>query len=90
MKIRKKPQRMCVGCMQMQEKSCLIRIVKEADGTVSMDATGRKNGRGAYICKNADCLQKAMKAKRLERTFSMQLPDEVYAQLQEELKNIEP
>lgn len=85
MKTKKIPQRMCVGCMQMQDKNALIRIVKQSDGAVFIDATGKKNGRGAYICKNAECLQKAIKAKKLERAFSMQLPAEVYERLQKEL-----
>ena len=89
MKIKKVPQRMCVGCMQMQEKSALLRIVKQSDGTVSIDPTGKKNGRGAYICKNSSCLQKAIQAKKLERAFSMQLPDEVYSRLQKELDTLD-
>lgn len=89
MKAKKIPQRMCVGCMKMKEKSALLRIVKQSDGTVSLDPTGKKNGRGAYICKNISCLQKAIKAKKLEKAFSMQLPDEVYSRLQKELDTLD-
>ena len=89
MKAKKIPQRMCVGCMQMKEKSALLRIVKQSDGTVSLDPTGKKNGRGAYICKNISCLQKAIKAKKLEKAISMQLPDEVYSRLQKELDTLD-
>lgn len=89
MKTKKVPQRMCVGCMQMQEKSALLRIVKQSDGTVSLDPTGKKNGRGAYICKNSRCLQKAIQAKKLERAFAMQLPIEVYSRLQKELDTLD-
>lgn len=88
MKTKKIPQRMCVGCMQMQNKNALIRIVKQSDGAVSIDLTGKKNGRGAYICQNTECLQKAMKAKKLEKAFSMQLPAEVYEYLQKELTGL--
>ena len=73
----------------MREKSALLRIVKQSDGTVSLDPTGKKNGRGAYICKNISCLQKAIKAKKLEKAFSMQLPDEVYSRLQKELDTLD-
>lgn len=85
MKPKKIPMRMCVGCNEMKPKSELVRVVKTAEGEISLDRTGRKNGRGAYICDNADCLKKAQKARRFERAFSSAVPDEVYKMLKEEL-----
>ena len=72
----------------MKEKKQLVRIVKAPDGNViSLDLTGKKPGRGAYICSSPDCLKKAKKARRLERAFSCKIPDEVYEQLTEEINN---
>ena len=85
MKPAKIPSRMCVGCGEMKPKSALVRIVKTAEGEISVDRTGKKNGRGAYICNSAACLQKAQKARRLEKAFSGMVPQEVYASLEEEL-----
>lgn len=88
---KKIPMRKCVGCGEMFEKRQLVRIVKapeNEDGTpseVSVDKTGKKAGRGAYICNNAECLAKAKKARRLEKAFSCRIPDEVYERLEEEL-----
>ena len=64
MKVKKIPLRMCTGCMEMKPKKELIRVVKSPEGEVSVDLTGKKSGRGAYICKNKECLEKAFKAKR--------------------------
>lgn len=87
---KKIPLRKCTGCCEMKEKKLLVRIVKapESDGVggeISIDLTGKKNGRGAYICRNADCLAKAKKARRLEKAFSCKIPDEIYEQLAKEL-----
>ncbi len=76
---------MCGGCNQHKLKKELIRVVKSPEGEISIDLTGKKNGRGAYICHNADCLKKIRKSRRLERTFSCQIADEVYDGLEEEL-----
>ncbi|MEG2053670.1 MAG: YlxR family protein, partial [Oscillospiraceae bacterium] len=76
----------CVGCMQQKAKKELVRVVKNAEGEISMDLTGKKSGRGAYICPNKECLQKARKAKRLERNFECQIPDEVFERLETEIE----
>jgi predicted RNA-binding protein YlxR (DUF448 family) len=86
MKTRKPPVRMCAGCGERKLKKELVRVVRSPEGEISLDATGKKSGRGAYICHSPDCLKKARKAKRLERSFSCQIPDEVYQRLEEELE----
>ncbi len=85
MQTKKVPMRMCSGCAEMKPKRELVRVVKSPQGEISIDLTGRKAGRGAYICKDADCLAKAKKSKRFERSFSMQIPDEIYDKLYKEL-----
>lgn len=87
MKTKKIPLRMCTGCGEMFDKRQLVRVVKSPDGEVSLDLTGKKSGRGAYVCKNPECLKKARKKKAFERAFSMQISDEVYAAMEEEMKN---
>ena len=79
------PMRMCTGCGEMKEKRQLIRVVKSSDGEISLDKTGKKNGRGAYICHNAACLKKARKNKRIERAFEVTIPDEIYDRMEEEI-----
>ena len=83
---RKIPLRKCIGCGEMKDKSTLVRIVRNKEGVISVDLTGKKPGRGAYICKNADCLNKAQKAKRLERAFSTAIEPEIYDVLRSELE----
>jgi predicted RNA-binding protein YlxR (DUF448 family) len=85
MQQKKLPMRMCTGCGEMKPKKELVRIVRSAAGEISLDTTGKKAGRGAYICKNAECLKKAKKAKRLERAFSSAIPEEIYSRLEEEI-----
>lgn len=85
MQTRKQPMRMCTGCGEMKEKRGLIRVVKSSDGEISLDKTGKKNGRGAYICHNAACLKKARKNKRIERAFEVAIPDEIYDRMEEEI-----
>ncbi len=80
---------MCIGCMQMFDKSALIRIVRDNENNISIDAFGKKNGRGAYICKSQDCLNKVIKANKLARAFSMQISNEVYDTLKKELEAVE-
>jgi len=75
---KKKPTRTCMGCNEAKEKNELLRIVKSSDGEISVDLTGKKNGRGAYICKNEDCLNKIIKSKRLEKVLDTHIPDEIY------------
>ena len=82
---RKIPLRKCIGCGEMKDKRILVRIVRNKEGEISVDLTGKKPGRGAYICKNADCLNKAQKAKRLERAFSAAIEPEIYDALRSEL-----
>ena len=76
---------MCCGCAEHKDKRALIRVVKSPEGQISLDKTGRKPGRGAYICPDIACFQKARKSRRLERAFESAIPDEVYEQLEREL-----
>ncbi len=85
----KTPLRQCVGCREMKNKKEMIRVLKTAEGNISLDATGRKNGRGAYICLSEDCLAKAIKNKGLERSFQMAIPGTVYEELKKEFDRIE-
>jgi len=87
MAVKKIPMRKCLGCMEQKPKKELVRVVKSADGNISLDLTGKKNGRGAYICPNVSCLEKAKKAKRIERAFECTIPAEVYEAMESELKN---
>lgn len=89
MQTRKIPMRMCTGCGQMKPKRELVRVVKSQAGDVSLDLTGKKAGRGAYICRDKECLQKARKARRLEKAFSCRIPDEIYDKMEEELQDSE-
>ena len=89
MRQKRPPMRMCTGCGEMKPKKDLVRVVKAPDAKdengVSLDLTGRKPGRGAYVCRNAACLKAARKARRFEKAFSCQIPSEVYDQMEEEL-----
>ena len=82
---KKIPERMCIGCLQHKMKKELVRIVKSPEGEISVDLTGRKNGRGAYICHDIQCLRKARKSKKIEKAFSCQIPEEVYDRLEAEI-----
>ena len=86
---KKSPQRQCVGCGEMKNKKELIRILKTAEGDIILDTTGKKNGRGAYLCFNRACLERAAKGKGLERSFKMPVSAEVYENLRKELETIE-
>jgi len=85
-KPKKIPQRQCVGCRTMRDKRDLLRIVKAPDGTISLDTTGKKSGRGAYVCHDPECLKKARKSRALERTFEVAIPDPVYDALEEQMR----
>ena len=85
--MKKVPLRMCVGCGEMKDKRELTRIVKSKEGEISLDPTGKKAGRGAYICPSAECLKKARKSRRIEKSFATKIPDEVYDALEEEMNN---
>ncbi|KGK88507.1 hypothetical protein SDC9_166074 [bioreactor metagenome] len=87
MKVKKVPQRMCTGCMEMKPKKELIRVVKSKEGEVSIDLTGKKPGRGAYICKSVECLEKAFKTRKLERNLETTLSQEVHEKLKEEIRD---
>lgn len=82
---KKIPMRQCLGCREMKPKKELIRVVRSPEGEINLDFKGKAPGRGAYICPNADCLKKAVKARALEKTFSAQIPEEVYIKLNEEM-----
>ena len=88
-KQKKIPMRMCLGCGEMKPKKELVRVVKPPEGEISLDLTGKKPGRGAYVCKNAECLKLARKARRIERSLSCRIPDSVYESMEEELKAVE-
>lgn len=85
--MKKIPMRMCTGCGEMKPKRELIRVVKSPEGQISLDKTGRSPGRGAYVCPDLACLQKARKSKRLERVFASAIPEEVYDALEKELSD---
>lgn len=90
MAVKKKiPMRKCVGCGEMKPKKELMRILKTETGEFLVDADGKKNGRGAYICRSVDCFRKAVKSKGLERSFKQQIPEEVYDRLEKEMCDIE-
>ena len=86
---KKIPMRQCVGCGEMKEKKSLIRIVRTPEGEIILDRTGRANGRGAYLCRRVECLQKARRSRGLERSLKVTIPDEIYDRLEEELKDID-
>ena len=83
------PMRQCVGCGEMKSKKEMMRVLKTAEGIICLDVTGKKNGRGAYVCISRECLQKARKNKGLERSFKMSIPNDVYDTLEEEFKEID-
>lgn len=100
MKQKKIPLRKCTGCGEMKPKRELVRVVKAPDqkdengvvtakGQVSLDLTGKKSGRGAYVCRNRLCLEKAIKAKRFERAFGIKIPDEIYETMKKEMEDSE-
>lgn len=83
--VKKKPQRQCTGCGEMRDKADLIRVIRTPEEKIEVDFTGKKNGRGAYLCNNPDCLAKARKRKSLERSLKMAIPPEVYERISEEM-----
>ena len=82
---KKIPVRQCLGCNEHKPKRELLRVVRDPEGNVSLDFTGKKSGRGAYICKSAKCLRKAAKSKRIEKNLGCVIPDEVYDKMESEL-----
>ena len=87
-KTRKIPMRMCVGCREMKPKRELIRVVRSPEGEVSMDPVGKKPGRGAYVCRNPECLKRAIKQRQLERQLEVTLTEEVVSALQAAMENL--
>jgi len=83
---KKIPMRQCLGCREMKPKRELIRAVKSPEGVISLDFKGKAPGRGAYVCRDAECLKKAIKSKALDRAFETSIPEEVYAQLSEQME----
>ena len=86
---KKIPMRKCVGCQEMKPKKEMLRIVRTTDDEFVIDATGKKNGRGAYICPSKDCLSKAIKSKGLERSFKQVIPEKVYESLEKEMEEFD-
>lgn len=86
MKPKKIPLRKCLGCGERRPKRELVRVVRSPEGEIGLDPTGKKAGRGAYICPNADCLKKARKARRIERAFACAVPASVYDELEREME----
>mgnify|MGYP001085134923 CR=1 FL=1 len=86
---KKIPQRQCVGCGGFKDKKSMIRVIKTNEDEIFLDDTGKKNGRGAYICKTMQCLEKAVKNKGLERSLKVRIPQEVYDELKKEMADYE-
>lgn len=89
MKTKKIPMRTCLGCGEMRPKRELIRVVKSKEGDISLDLTGKKSGRGAYICKSVECFEKARKARKFERSFSCMISEDIYNSMEGELRENE-
>ena len=85
MQKKKIPERKCLGCGESKPKNTLVRVLRAPDGTVSLDLTGKKSGRGAYVCRSADCLKKARKSKRIEHTLEGPIPDSVWEAMEKEM-----
>lgn len=86
---KKIPLRQCVGCGEMKGKKEMVRILKTTEGDIVLDMTGKKNGRGAYLCRSMECLKKARKGRGLERSFKINIPNEVYEGLEKEFEEFE-
>lgn len=82
-KVKRVPLRLCVGCGQMKPKKELVRVVRTPEGLVDIDSTGKKSGRGVYLCRSAECLEGAVKGKKLERALETTVPEDVVARLRE-------
>ena len=83
---KKIPMRQCMGCNEHRPKKELLRVVRTADGKVVLDFTGKLSGRGAYICPDVSCLKKARKSRRLDHTLEIQIPEEIYEAMEQELE----
>lgn len=89
MKVKKTPERRCLGCNTSYPKSELIRVVRTPEGSIELDGTGRKNGRGAYICKSADCFRKARKKNRISQNLGVEIPTEILDRVEEQIAEYE-
>lgn len=87
--VRKVPMRKCIGCQEMKNKKEMMRVLRTTEENVVLDTTGKKNGRGAYICFSRECFEKAVKSKALERSLKMSIPQEIYESLKKEIDVIE-
>lgn len=87
--VKKTPMRMCLGCGEMMPKRSMIRVVKSPEGEISLDLTGKKAGRGAYICRSCQCFEKARKTRKFEKAFSCRIEDEIYDKMEGELSENE-
>ena len=83
---KKIPMRQCTGCREMKPKRELIRVVRSPENEISLDFKGKAQGRGAYVCHSQECLKKAIKSKALERSLEISIPEEIYAQLNEQME----
>ena len=83
------PLRKCTGCQEMKDKKEMIRILRTSEGEIVLDARGRKNGRGAYLCRSMECFEKAVKNRGIERSLKQKVPDETYENLKKEIESIE-
>ncbi len=86
---KKIPLRKCTGCQEMKNKKEMIRILRTSEGEIVLDATGRKNGRGAYVCRSMDCFEKAVRNRGIERSLKEKVPEETYENLKKEIESIE-
>lgn len=86
---RKVPMRQCIGCGEMKVKKDMMRVIKTKEGDILLDVTGKKNGRGAYLCFSQECFEKARANKGLSRSLKTNIPDEIYHKLKEEIESIE-
>ena len=84
--MKKSPLRMCTGCGEMKPKKELVRVVRSKEGEISLDLTGRKAGRGAYVCPNLECLKKARTTRKIERSLDVKIPDELYDAMEKEME----
>jgi len=83
--VKKVPMRQCIGCGERKEKKELIRVIRTPEGQIELDTSGRKNGRGAYLCRSVECLKKSQKKKTLSRSLQVEIPEAVYEQLEKEM-----
>ena len=84
---RTQPSRKCTGCGEHFPKSSLVRVLRTPDGNIVLDKTGKLSGRGAYVCKNSDCLKKAIKSSRIERSLECKIPEDIYEKLKTEIES---